>query len=66
MKLALLNFLILKRGQYFKSVIREMINLNIVELEKNDFNSFTEKLTYGRLIRELGKSKEEKWKETDL
>ena len=43
-----------------KSVIREMINLNIVELEKNDFNSFTEKLTYGRLIRELGKSKEEK------
>ena len=43
-----------------KSVIREMINLNIVELKKNDFNSFTEKLTYGRLIRELGKSKEEK------
>ena len=43
-----------------KSVIREMINLNIVEFEKNDFNSFTEKLTYSRLIRELGKSKEEK------
>jgi hypothetical protein len=43
-----------------KSIIREMVELNIVEIEKEDFKTLTEKMSYANLIRKLNKSKEKK------
>lgn len=49
-----------------KSLLQEMLELDIVELEENDFKTFSEKIAYASLLRKLGKSKEGKWKEMDL
>ena len=37
-----------------------MLELDIVELEENDFKTFSEKIAYASLLRKLGKSKEGK------
>ena len=36
-----------------KSLIREIIQLDIAELEHTDFKTFVEKISYGRLVKEL-------------
>lgn len=38
-----------------KSIIREMIELDIVELEHSDFRTLVEKMAYNRLVRTLKK-----------
>ena len=43
-----------------KSLLQEMLELDIVELEENDFKTFSEKIAYASLLRKLGKSKEGK------
>ena len=41
-----------------KSLIREIIELDIAELEHTDFKTFVEKISYGRLVKELNNKME--------
>ena len=46
-----------------KSLIREIIQLDIAELEHTDFKTFVEKISYGRLVKELKNKMENEEKE---